>query len=93
MEQTRDNAGSSEKGPPAAWWHPDFVEKLESLSLGSQEDSSSRNSEQDDYSPQSASQILWSTGVLSETIPDGFYSVVLVCHSYHEYFLSIVLFL
>ncbi|OWM78711.1 probable serine/threonine-protein kinase SIS8 [Punica granatum] len=82
MEETRDDAGSSEKGPPnAAWWNSDFMEKFGSLSLGAQEDSlsnkeSPRNSEQEGLSPQAASQILWSTGVLSEPIPNGFYSVI-----------------
>ncbi|KAJ4729658.1 putative Protein kinase [Melia azedarach] len=82
MEETRDDAGSMEHGPPnATWWTQDFIEKFESVSLGSQEESlsnkeSPRNFDQDGLSCQTASQILWSTGMLSEPIPNGFYSVI-----------------
>ncbi|CAN0914049.1 Probable serine/threonine-protein kinase SIS8 [Linum grandiflorum] len=81
MEQTRDDAGPAEQVPSnAAWWGSDFVEKFDSVSLHSQEDTlsnkdSPRNFEGDGLSSQTASQVLWSTGMLSEPIPNGFYSV------------------
>lgn len=82
MAETRDEAGPSEQGTPTApWWPSDFMEKFASVSLGSQEEGlsnkeSPRNAEQDALSPQTASQILWSTGMLSDPIPNGFYSVI-----------------
>lgn len=82
MEETRDDAGSAEQGHPnATWWTQDFIENFGSVSLGSQEETLSnkeslRNFEQDGLSSQTASQILWSTGMLSEPIPNGFYSVI-----------------
>ncbi|CAN1759219.1 Probable serine/threonine-protein kinase SIS8 [Linum perenne] len=81
MEQTRDDTGPAEQGPSnAAWWGSDFVEKFDSVSLHSQEDAlsnkeSPRNFEGDGFPSQTASQVLWSTGMLSELIPNGFYSV------------------
>ena len=84
MDETRDDAGPVEQGPSnATWWSSDFIEKFGSVSLGSREESlsnreSPRNFEQDGLSSQTASQILWSTGILSEPIPNGFYSVILV---------------
>ncbi|XP_022739433.1 serine/threonine-protein kinase EDR1-like isoform X2 [Durio zibethinus] len=83
MEETRDDAGPAEQGPSnATWWSSDFIEKFGSVSLGSHEESlsnreSPRNFDQDGLSSQTASQILWSTGMLSEPIPNGFYSVIL----------------
>ncbi|EOX92856.1 Mitogen activated protein kinase kinase isoform 3, partial [Theobroma cacao] len=82
MEETRDDAGPAEQGPSnATWWSSDFIEKFGSVSLGSHEESlsnreSPRNFEQDVLSSQTASQILWNTGMLSEPIPNGFYSVI-----------------
>lgn len=82
MEETRDDAGSVEQGHPnATWWTQDFIENFGSVSLGSQEETlsnreSPRNFEQDGLSSQTASQILWSTGMLSEPIPNGFYCVI-----------------
>ncbi|CAI0449110.1 unnamed protein product [Linum tenue] len=81
MEESRDEAGPAEQGPSnAAWWGSDFIEKFDSVSLHSQEDTlsnkeSPRNYEEDDLSSQTASQVLWRTGMLSEPIPNGFYSV------------------
>ncbi|KAF9669439.1 hypothetical protein SADUNF_Sadunf14G0107700 [Salix dunnii] len=81
MEETRDDSGSAEQGPAnSVWWGPDFIEKFESVSLLSQEDilrnkESHKNYEEDGLS-QTASQILWSTGMLSEQLPNGFYSVI-----------------
>lgn len=82
MEETRDDAGLVEQGPPnATWWTQDFMEKFASVSFGSQEESLSNkesptNFEQDGFSSRTASQILWSTGMLSDPIPNGFYSVI-----------------
>ncbi|KAF3444013.1 hypothetical protein FNV43_RR13703 [Rhamnella rubrinervis] len=82
MEETRDDAGPAEQVPPSAsCWPSDFMERFGSVSLGSQDETvssteSPRCSEQDVLSPQKASQILWHTGMLSEPIPNGFYSVV-----------------
>lgn len=82
MEETRDDAGPAEQGSPVTtWWPSDFIERFGSVSLVSQEEIlSNKNSnsitEQDELSSQTASQILWSTGMLSEPIPNGFYSVI-----------------
>lgn len=88
MEETRDDAGPAEQGSPTTWWPSDFMEKFRSVSLVSQEEflsnkNSNRNTEQDELSSQTASQILWSTGMLSEPIPNGFYSVIPVRTCYH----------
>lgn len=82
MEETRGDSGPAEQGPSnTSWWPSDFMEKFESVSLGSQEETlsnkeSPRTSEEGGLSPQRASQILWRTGMLSEPIPNGFYSVI-----------------
>ncbi|XP_024638131.1 serine/threonine-protein kinase EDR1 isoform X2 [Medicago truncatula] len=71
MERTREDARMPS----------DFIGKFGSVSLGTQDETlnnkeSPRHSNQDFMSPQRASQILWHTGMLSEPIPNGFYSVV-----------------
>ncbi|XP_062007776.1 serine/threonine-protein kinase EDR1-like isoform X6 [Rosa rugosa] len=82
MEDTRDDAGPAEQGPSnASWWPSDFVERFGSASLGSQEETlsntdSPRSLDQDVFSSQKASQVLWQTGMLFEPIPNGFYSVI-----------------
>ncbi|KAK9265612.1 hypothetical protein L1049_028596 [Liquidambar formosana] len=82
MEDTRDDAGPAEQGSPSAtWWPSDFIEKFGSVSLISQEEpltseESNSYTERDGLSSQKASQILWRTGMLSEPIPNGFYSVI-----------------
>ncbi|KAK8673657.1 hypothetical protein V6N13_111976 [Hibiscus sabdariffa] len=82
MEDIRDDAGSAEQGSSnATWWSSDFMDKFGSVSMGSQGESlsnreSPRNCEQYGLASQTASQILWSTGMLSEPIPNGFYSVI-----------------
>ncbi|XVF58590.1 hypothetical protein PTKIN_Ptkin07bG0078400 [Pterospermum kingtungense] len=82
MEETRNDAGPAEQGPSnTTWWSSDFIEKFGSVSLGSNEESLSNresptNFEQDGCSSHTASQILWSTGMLSEPIPNGFYSAI-----------------
>ncbi|PIN22902.1 Tyrosine kinase [Handroanthus impetiginosus] len=82
MEDTRDDAGPSEQSSPAAAWLPsNFTEKFGSVSLDSK-DNNLRNKEVNDKENHgrmprgTASQILWSTGMLSEPIPNGFYSVI-----------------
>ncbi|KEH39298.1 serine/threonine-protein kinase EDR1 isoform X2 [Medicago truncatula] len=84
MEETREDAGSTEQGPSNAnisWWPSDFVEKFGSVALDSQDQTvnnneSPRHSDKDVLSPLRASQILWRTGMLSEPIPNGFYSLI-----------------
>ncbi|KAK8607124.1 hypothetical protein V6N13_052870 [Hibiscus sabdariffa] len=82
MEDTRDDAGSAEQeSSNATWWSSDFIDKFGSVSLGSHGESlsnreSPRNFGQYGLSSQTASQILWSTGMLSEPIPNGFYSII-----------------
>ncbi|VYS60809.1 unnamed protein product [Arabidopsis thaliana] len=82
MGETGDDAGPSEQGPSnQTWWPSEFVEKFGSVYLGSQEETSStkdspRNLGQDGLPSSTASNILWSTGSLSEPIPNGFYSVI-----------------
>lgn len=84
MEDTRRDAGPAEQGPSnvnVSWWPSDFVEKFGSVSLDSQDETvnhkeSMRHFDSDVLSPLKASQILWHTGMLSEPIPNGFYSVI-----------------
>lgn len=84
MEETREDAGPAEQGPSNAnksWWPSDFIEKFGSVSLDCQDETlndkeSPRHSDKYVLSPQKASQILWRTGMLSEPIPNGFYSVL-----------------
>ncbi|KAL5055088.1 hypothetical protein RYX36_035770 [Vicia faba] len=82
MEGTREDARSVEQRQSnVSHWPSDFVGKFGSVSLGTQDETlnnreSPRYSNQDFTSPQRASQILWHTGMLSEPIPNGFYSVV-----------------
>ncbi|KAK2370752.1 serine/threonine-protein kinase EDR1 [Trifolium repens] len=84
MEETREDAGSTEQGTSNAnvsWWPSDFVEKFGYVALDSQDETvnnkeSPRHSDENVLSPLGASQILWRTGMLSEPIPSGFYSVI-----------------
>lgn len=82
MEDSRDEAGPSEQRPSSTnCWPADFIEKFGLASLNSEKDSLNgkqliSDNAYNDYSSQTASQILWSTGMLSEPIPDGFYSVI-----------------
>lgn len=95
MEETREDAGPAERRPlNMSWWPSDFVENFESVSLSSQDQTLnnkelSGHANQDVMSPQKASQILWRTGMLSEPIPNGFYSVIPVSF----YFIYLFLFL
>ncbi|GAU15587.1 hypothetical protein TSUD_108460 [Trifolium subterraneum] len=84
MEETREDAGSTEQGTSnvnVSWWPSDFVEKFGYVALDSQDETvnnkeSPRHSDENVLSPLRASQILWRTGMLSEPIPNGFYSVI-----------------
>ncbi|XP_043701429.1 serine/threonine-protein kinase EDR1-like isoform X2 [Telopea speciosissima] len=82
MEDTREDAGPVEHGPSGAtWWPSGFIENFQSVSLGSHGDAShskdlKRILHEDELSSQTASQILWTTGTLSGSIPNGFYSVI-----------------
>ncbi|KAL3821412.1 hypothetical protein ACJIZ3_007317 [Penstemon smallii] len=82
MEDALDDAGPSEKRTPsAAWWPMDFEEKVGSISLNSKDETQRKKEfcdkeKYDSLSYKRASQILWRTGMLSEPIPNGFYSVV-----------------
>ncbi|KAL2524676.1 Mitogen activated protein kinase kinase kinase-related [Abeliophyllum distichum] len=77
MEGTRDESRPS----TATWWSSDFVEKFGSASLDSIEGvlrnrETSDDNEYNKWSYRAASRTLWMTGMLSEPIPNGFYSVV-----------------
>ncbi|XP_006348875.1 serine/threonine-protein kinase EDR1 isoform X1 [Solanum tuberosum] len=82
MEERGDEVGPSEqRSPGAACWPSDFVEKFGSVTLDSKEENLrnkelSENEIHDRLPCQTASQILWKTGTLSDPIPNGFYSVV-----------------
>ncbi|GFS34005.1 mitogen activated protein kinase kinase kinase-like protein [Actinidia rufa] len=82
MEETRDDPGSAEQRPSnSTWWPSDFIEKFGSVSLDSKNETLSTREannyiDHDRLLSQTASQILWSTGMLTEPIPNGFYSVI-----------------
>ncbi|KAL8510829.1 hypothetical protein ACS0TY_017588 [Phlomoides rotata] len=82
MEDMRDdNRPSEHSSSSARWWPSDFSENFGSISLDSKDEnlrSNEYNNKEayDRLSYRSASQILWATGMLSEPIPHGFYSVV-----------------
>ncbi|QCE09760.1 Protein kinase [Vigna unguiculata] len=82
MEETREDAGPTEQGPSnVSWWPSDFVENFGSVSLDSNDEALNNKESpvhvvKDVLSSQKASQTLWRTGMLSEPIPNGFYSVV-----------------
>ncbi|XP_006358967.1 serine/threonine-protein kinase EDR1 isoform X1 [Solanum tuberosum] len=81
MEEIPDEVGLQDhRYPSTAWWPSEFAEKFGSVSLDGKEEIM-RNQEltEREYnalSSQTASQIFWKTGTLSEPIPNGFYSVV-----------------
>ncbi|KAL7000566.1 mitogen-activated protein kinase kinase kinase [Sarracenia purpurea var. burkii] len=82
MEDTRDDSGPAEERPSnTTWWPSDFIEDFGCVSLDSKRETLSTREannyiEHNRLSSQTASQILWSTGVLTEPIPNGFYSVI-----------------
>ncbi|XP_051135037.1 serine/threonine-protein kinase EDR1 isoform X3 [Andrographis paniculata] len=80
MEDTQGNTGPTQQRSPA-WWPSDFADSFGSISLDSKDETPSneefKDKEHYDRSiSRRASQTLWTTGVLSEPIPNGFYSVV-----------------
>lgn len=82
MEERRDESSSTQQGSSsnATYWPSELAERVKSLSFGSQGEALSKESprsvDQDGSPGQRASQLLWDTGMLSEPIPNGFYSVV-----------------
>ncbi|XP_073150820.1 serine/threonine-protein kinase EDR1-like isoform X2 [Henckelia pumila] len=82
MEDSRDDAESSgQRVPRTEWWPADFVDNFGSVSLDSVRETMRdkelvEKANYDRFSYKTASQILWSTGMLSEPLPNGFYSVV-----------------
>ncbi|WOK98534.1 serine/threonine-protein kinase EDR1 isoform X2 [Canna indica] len=76
METASGDSGRSEEGTSnTAWWPSDFVENLQSVSLDPREKAACNVGTAEPFS-QTASQILWSTGTFSGSIPNGFYSVI-----------------
>jgi hypothetical protein len=73
MDETPTSSGQSEASScEPNWWPPDFLEKVESVSISRKHEvlGSVRSSSW------KASQSLWSTGTYSELIPNGFYSII-----------------
>lgn len=77
----REEAGPAkdQRPPTSSWWPSNCVDTIGSVSLDTK-DETQRNKELTDSDGsvfcQTASQILWKTGILSEPIPNGFYSVI-----------------
>lgn len=85
----RDDTRPSEQSSSSTrWWPSDFSESFGSISLDSKDENLRSNEyntkeKYDRLSYKRASQILWTTGTLSDPIPNGFYSVVPVSSSIH----------
>ncbi|KAL8140442.1 hypothetical protein V2J09_006463 [Rumex salicifolius] len=80
MEETHDDPEQGEHVPSSStWWTSNLAEKFGSISLVSQEENLNQKEAnvniQEDHCSQTTSEILWSTGILSDPITDGFYSV------------------
>lgn len=97
MEDSRNDAESSgQRVSSTEWWPTDFVDNFGSVSLDSVKETMRdkelvENENYDRLSYKTASQVLWSRGMLSEPIPNGFYSVVPVSIktyliSFHAYY-------
>lgn len=76
-----DSQPSEQNSPSGSWWPSDFAESFRSISLESKDENlrSKEYKNKETYERSSckrASQILWTTGMLSDPIPNGFYSVV-----------------
>ncbi|KAD7117284.1 hypothetical protein E3N88_04552 [Mikania micrantha] len=82
MAETHDELGSSEQDPSCNSWLPsEFIDKFETVSSDMKKETPTHRRPMssgtcDRFLSQSASQILWSTGMLSRPIPNGFYSVI-----------------
>lgn len=84
-EMSGDSARSEQGNTSTTWWPSDFIENLQSVSLDSREEATC-NIRKTEVLSQTASQILWSTGTFSASIPNGFYSVIPVsAHAVHVY--------
>ncbi|KAJ8499223.1 hypothetical protein OPV22_009775 [Ensete ventricosum] len=70
-----DSVRSEQGNSCAAWWPSHFIENLQSVSLDPREESTCRVGKAELFSA-TASQLLWSTGTFSGSIPNGFYSVI-----------------
>lgn len=77
MEETNDEPTMVETPDSnAQWWPSGLIQRLQSISVASDETSTSKG--QNDFGSSAfhiASQTLWDTGKLAEQIPDGFYFV------------------
>ncbi|XP_057874098.1 serine/threonine-protein kinase EDR1 isoform X4 [Cryptomeria japonica] len=81
MEETGGNSMQPEGDTSLyRWLPPSLVDKMQSIDLCSQEEISSVGvsgcSQEEDFSPQTVSQMLWENGQLNCRIPNGFYSVI-----------------
>ncbi|XP_072959824.1 serine/threonine-protein kinase EDR1-like isoform X1 [Typha angustifolia] len=82
MEDTPGEPGTSEaRAFNTIWWPSETMDKLQSITSTRNEQTlntsdSASSVRQAEFSSQTASQILWSTGTLSNPIPNGFYSVI-----------------
>ncbi|XP_042451120.1 probable serine/threonine-protein kinase SIS8 isoform X1 [Zingiber officinale] len=74
-EMSGDSARSEQGNTSTTWWPSDFIDNLQSVSLDSREETTC-NIRKAEVLSQTASQILWSTGTFSASIPNGFYSVI-----------------
>ncbi|CAL9145771.1 unnamed protein product [Musa hybrid cultivar] len=74
-DMSGDSARSEEGNSGAAWWPSHFIENLQSVSLDPRKESTCRVGKAELFSA-TASQLLWSTGTFSGSIPNGFYSVI-----------------
>ncbi|THU64731.1 hypothetical protein C4D60_Mb01t29520 [Musa balbisiana] len=80
-DMSGDSVRSEQGNSGAAWWPSHFIENLQSVSLDPREESTCRVGKAELFSA-TASQLLWSTGTFSGSIPNGFYSVIPVFDFY-----------
>uniref|UniRef100_A0A0D3ESE0 Protein kinase domain-containing protein n=1 Tax=Oryza barthii TaxID=65489 RepID=A0A0D3ESE0_9ORYZ len=79
MDDTPTSSGKSEVNScEPSWWPPDFLAKIESVSLSRKQSVFSDKEPRSNLRSSSwkASQLLWSTGTYSGFIPNGFYSII-----------------
>uniref|UniRef100_A0A0E0C5Y0 non-specific serine/threonine protein kinase n=1 Tax=Oryza meridionalis TaxID=40149 RepID=A0A0E0C5Y0_9ORYZ len=79
MDDTPTSSGKSEVNScEPRWWPPDFLAKIESVSLSRKQSVFSDKEPRSNLRSSSwkASQLLWSTGTYSGFIPNGFYSII-----------------
>ncbi|URD74570.1 STYKc [Musa troglodytarum] len=74
-DMSGDSVRSEQGNSGATWWPSHFIENLQSVSLDPREESTCRVGKAELFSA-TASQLLWSTGTFSGSIPNGFYSVI-----------------